>query len=195
MLGRYVCTKDQPNLLLPQYQQAIEIVFQKGIVFGNRLTHIVMDNSYWAFRTYEQFVEYVVGNVERGDQYEIWSLPDLISQGFILAHGKRSGNRSSIPMPSERELQAVRTYLDRGHNGTWKEFVAIFAEDDSDGLEVFVDDEDGYDDLIEYVDGSDGGTYDEVWVLPYTDFEQPEHMYLQARYPNERGEVPVWQPN
>lgn len=102
----------------------------------------------------------------------------------MLAHGKRSEGHTTFPMPSETQLRAVRAYLDVKYN----EFFAIFAEAGSDEFEILLDDED----IISYMDGSDGWAFSEVWVLPYTDIEVPEQMYLQARYPNERDEVPIW---
>jgi hypothetical protein len=55
----------------------------------------------------------------------------------------------------------------------YNEFFAIFAEAKSNDLEILFNDEDGYEDIISYIDGSDGWMFDEVWVLPYTDIEKP----------------------
>jgi hypothetical protein len=186
--GRYVWVDNQPNILTPEYQEKIEAAFPRGIVFGHQ-AHWWYGNtaSHWAFRDFNQFAEHLRQS-RPGDKYEVWSLPDLIAKELVLAHGERSAENNQIPMPPERELRAVRSYLDVKYN----EFFAIFAEAESNDLEIVLNDEDGYEDIISYIDGSDGWMFDEVWVLPYTDIEKPEHIYLQARYPNEHGEVPIW---
>jgi hypothetical protein len=179
--------KDRPNILACDNQKKLHEAFGRGIVFGRHyFFHGGSSGDSFAFHTFEQFAEYLHRS-RPGDLYEVWSLPDLVAKGLILAHSKRGQTNMQMPMPPEEEMQAVRTYP----GVEFREYFAIFVEDDSNDLEIQLDDGFGYEDIITYLDGSDGWSFNEVWILPFTTIEAPEHIHLKAKYPNEQGELPI----
>lgn len=176
--------RDRPSILAPEHQKKLEAAFQRGIVFGEHM-HYYGGSSLdgWAFRDFDRFIEYVHRS-RPGDQYAVWSLPDLVAKNFLLAYCNRAPLAAHAPLLSTEDLQTIRAYLDVKYN----EFVALFAETSSRELEILYNDEDGYEVIVDYIDDP---SFSAVWVFPLTHIDVPEHTYLKAKYPNERDEVPI----
>jgi hypothetical protein len=158
-----------------------------GPVFG-RHYHFAGGRSgdTWAFQTFEAYQNYLARS-KPGDLYQVWSLPALLHQQVALMV-VQFGTRSDAEMISlvEQGLWTVKTYLDVPYN----EFLALYLWAGTLAIEVYLNDIDGFDELLEDVDrySRPGG---EIYVFPFTRIGTEEYILLQGKYPNAEGKVPI----
>jgi hypothetical protein len=115
----------------------------------------------------------------------MWSLPDLLAKGVALLH--LTGD--TVASIQDNCLAAVKAYLDTPFN----EFVALFSTHGRGTIEVQLDDIDGYEDLRERIEWYSGPGV-EIIVFPFTRIETDDYIFLEAKYPNVEGKVPVGGP-
>ena len=181
---------DQPNILASHALARIKQAVAAGPIFG-RHHHFTGGSSAdtWAFHTFEAFRAYLARS-NPGDLYQLWSLPALLHRRVALLQMTFGALSDAETFPAvDRGLWAVKTYLDVPHN----EFLAFYLMAETSAIEVQLDDIDGYEDLLEYVDrySRPGG---EIYVFPFTHIEADEYLLLQAKYPNAEGKVPIGGP-
>jgi hypothetical protein len=166
----YEWVTDRPNILDPYYLEQIKQALAVGPIFG-RHHHLAggcsADN--WAFRTFAAFWTYV-SRSKPGDLYQVWSLPVLLDRQVALlqmAFGTLSDAESFPAL--DKGLSAVKTYLDVPYN----EFLALYTVAGSMSIDVHLNDIDGFEDLLEYVDrySRPGG---EIYVFPFTRIDADE---------------------
>jgi len=107
---------------------------------------------------------------------------------MVLA-GQRRGQVLSEPS-LQTALDAIKTYLSQFKNNIRNEFFAVGLPDGETRLHVLYSDIDWFDELVELIQTcrSPGG---EWYVLPVTNIDAQEFYLVDAKRPNEKGEVPT----
>jgi hypothetical protein len=195
--------KDKPNILSPANLSKIEEAFQRGIIFGYHCFYCgggSPDNC--AFLAYDDLISYLRSRARPGDLFILWSLPSLVETGVQLF--SRSFPLSAdepSPMVSEEELEPVKNYLlvlDPKHAPYYtNEVHAIYYSSREKTTETrvvnFYSKDNWESDWREVLD--DIGRYShpggEIHFFPEPAIDSDDKILLTAKYPNERGEVPI----
>lgn len=179
--------KDMPNILSAESFTKIEWALKKGVVFGHHHHYYggrSLDN--WAFLDFNQLKEYL-SHSRPGDAYDAWSVKYLDEKKLVLAHGRSSSSRrENSLLISTAELQRVRQYLGVQYN----EIINIHISWDTRTVTIDYGDIDSYEDLENDVQFHSHPN-SEIYIFPLTDIQKQEHYLLTAKYPNDKGEVPI----
>jgi hypothetical protein len=164
--------------------------FKQSAVFGLHM-HYAGGTSpdTWAFLDFGPYRDYL--SLSRpGDLYFAWSLRDLIEKKLVLAHGKGSSNtQADASLISAEDLQPVRRYLDIQYH----EIINLYISWGSRTVVTDLGDKDCFEDLEDDI-RIHSHIHAEIYIFPFTDIDKPEHYLLKAKYPNDKGEVPLGGP-
>lgn len=187
VLRQSIWLKNRPNILSVKSLAKMNKALKQSAVFGLHM-HYAGGTSpdTWAFLDFGPFREYL--SLSRpGDLYYAWSLKDLMEKHLILAHGKSSPNTpADSSLISMEDLQPVRRYL----NIQYHEIINLYISCDSRTVAVHLGDIDCFEDLEDEIRIHSHPSA-EIYILPFTDIDEPEHWLLKAKYPNDKGEVPL----
>ncbi len=179
--------KDKPNILSAESLVKIEAALEQGVVFGHHCHYYggcSLDK--WAFLDSKLFKEYV-SQSRPGDLYIAWSVKDLEEKNLLLAHGRSSSDtQSESLLISVEDLQHVRQYLSVENN----EIINLYISWDTRTVAIHDGDIECFEDLEGEI-REHSHPNSEIYVFPLTDIDKPEHYLLQAKYPNDKGEVPI----
>ena len=178
---------DKPNILAPEHLAKVEHATQRGIVFGLHCHYKGGGSpSRWAALDFQQFNQYIARS-RPGDLYFVWSAQDLLDKGLALAHARYPPEApSGVLIFSADVLEGVKSYLSHEYN----EFIAVYIDWTARTAECDFGDIDSYDELREKVTRYSRRDC-EAYVFPLTPIDKPEHYLVEAKYPNEKGEVPI----
>jgi hypothetical protein len=179
--------KDTPNILSPESLAKIEAALQQGVVFGLHM-HYYGGRSLdtWVFVDFNSFREYL-SLAHPGDLFTAWSVRDLEEKELVLAHGQSSPNAQANPsLISKDNLQSVGQYLRVQYN----EIFNVYLSWDTRTATTELGDRDSFEDLENDI-RQHSYANSEIYVFPFNDIDKPEHYLLKAKYPNDKGEVPL----
>ena len=192
---------DRPNILSPESLLRLQEAFQEGIIFGIHWFYCGGGSpDHCAFITYKDLLDYLKSHARPGDLFELWSLPWLLKTNsqFLTRSFSEAGDDDSL-MVSVEELEPVKKYLqvpDPRHSPYYMNevraiyysardqtvearIINFFSEDDWEG-----DWKEVLDDIRRY--SHPGG---EVHLFPEPALQSK--AVLEAKYPNDKGEVPI----
>jgi hypothetical protein len=116
-----------------------------------------------------------------------WSAKDLEEKKLVLAHGRSSPNtQPNSLLISIEDLQPVKQYLSVKYN----EVINVYVSWDTRTVAIDYGDIDCYDDLEGDI-REHSHPNSEIYIFPLTNIDKPEHYLLKAKYPNDKGEVPI----
>jgi hypothetical protein len=199
----YKWVKDGPNILSPDNLSKIEKAFQSGSIFGYHCFYCGGGSpDKCAFVAYNDLISYLRSRARPGDLFILWSLPSLLKTGVQLFSKSfpLSADEASLTISAE-ELEPVKSYLQvlepkyapyymnevhavyysAGDKRIETRIINFFSEDtrETDWREVL-------DDVARY--SHPGG---EIHLFPEPAIDSTDKILLTAKYPNEKGEVPL----
>ena len=180
-------SSEPANLLSAELIQTVREVLDHGMICGLRAFYCGGGGpEACAFSDFEAYLSYVEG-CRPGDWLTLWSVPALDAQGRLLLRKRET------PVSLE-ELQRITQWL-RGAPG--REFLATGKSDSRAAPETSWGDDDSLDELRELAERC--ARTGELAVLPLTELAGtgewiPKFHVVDAKRPNERGEVPLGGP-
>jgi len=177
-------TKDRLNILSPDNISKINFASETGIIFGlHGYCYGGSSASSWAYSNINDFLE-DVSKAKPGDYYVVWSTKELEAKNLVLFHG--TYNESDSTPFSQTDLEIFQNYLSKKYN----EVFVIFRNGNL--LEVKLNDLDyTNDDLLEDIEYWYKKPGEELYIFPFADIDKPEYILVEAKKPNENGEVPI----
>jgi hypothetical protein len=177
--------KDRLHLLSPANLEKVKSALVNGCIFGHHY-HYYGGSAFtiWAYSDFSHFGEYI-SQSRPGDLYVIWSTTQLMDRNMALAWAQYNENiKLGIPLISEIQMHAIEKYLDEDRN----EIISVLQRPDKSYARMYERDE-----LVDFVEllpdfTQPGG---KVFVFPMKDIDTKDHILVQAKYPNENGEVPI----
>jgi hypothetical protein len=185
-------TASGPSILTPANLKIVEETLREGWVCGFHMYYCGgRGGDPVAFRSYETYLKHLE-HARPGDLFILWSVPEIRRRQLLLVDARNeSEERAASPLLSEPSLRCVREYLAGVSKGVANEVLAVASCRDG-VLEAVITDLDGsgWDRFLELSrDASISGGV--LCVLPFTTIDQPEFYLLEAKLPNEKGEVPL----
>lgn len=192
-------TKERPNILSAEVSAKLKRAFQRGIVFGyHSFYYGGRSLDKWAFKTFEDFTDYVRSRAKPGDLFTVWSVPELLERNLHLFSGRFSeaDQETGLIVPPA-PLSEIKAYLEAvkpeyaPHR--MNEVIALYLSPREDApkignINLFY--EDDWDDFVSELRGySRPGA--EIHLFPVEIIETKENIFLDEKYPNENGQVPV----
>ena len=178
---------DSNNILSPINLDKIQRALNRGIIFGLHWFYYGgSSSSSWVCCDYDQFLKMV--SISRpGDIILVWSVKDLLDRNLALAFEKypEATNIHNL-MISEEKLQVIRGYLNNGI----QEFMSILYYPSDKSAEIRYYDTQDYDDFIEFLKDY-GRPGSDVYVFPFNKIDQRGHILVEAKVPNDNGEIPI----
>jgi hypothetical protein len=194
--------KDGPNILSPDNLSKIEEAFQRGIIFGYHCFYCGGGNpDKCAFVAYNDLINYLRSRARPGDLFILWSLPSLVKTGVQLFSRSFPLSDERSLMVSAEELEPVKNYLqvlDPKHAPYYmNEVHAVYYSARDKTIETrlinFFSEHNWESDWREVLD--EFGRYShpggEIHLFPEPAIDSEDKILLKAKYPNERGEVPI----
>ena len=192
---------DRPNTLSPENLLRLQEAFQEGIIFGDHCFYYGGRSPDWcAFIRYEDFLDYLKSHARPGDLFELWSLPQLLRTGSqLLSKSFSDAVDDSSLMVSAEELEPVKKYLqliDPKHSPYYmNEVRAIYYSATDRTVEAriinFFSEDDWEGDWNEVLDEVRRCSHRGGEVHFFAEPELQSKMVLTAKYPNDKGEVPI----
>lgn len=170
---------DSRNLMV------IEQAFGRGPIFLRHALYHGGGGPHWDTATrYEQFLEHL-SHSKPGDWFYVWSIPDLIAKKlhFLNSH------YTSFDVSSEqaaRDFSHIKEFL--GTHG--REVFLVFMPAKSRDPKATFNDLDGYDELIHLATEFTGFPL-ALYAWDMGTLWKPEHLLVNAKFPNTSGEVPI----
>lgn len=178
---------DKPNILAPEHLAKVEQATQHGVVFGLHCHYKGGGSpSLWAALDLQQFNKYIARS-RPGDLYFVWSAQDLTNKGLVLAHARYPQEAPSGALIFSADvLDSIKSYLSHEYN----EFIVVYIARTTRTAECDFGDIYSYDEFKEKATRYSRRDC-EAYVFPLTLIDKPEHYIVEAKYPNEKGEVPI----
>jgi hypothetical protein len=175
-------TQSGPNILSDRNLRKVELALAEGWVCGLHYHHGGGGgNEKVGVAAYPEYLAYVLA-APPGDLFVLWSVANLRSQGLLLAEARLDcGVLEPRSLLSQDDLDRIHQYL-AGRN---HEVIAVALASGSTALTVLTADEDFFQDVVELA-GSTSNTGGSMFVFPLT----RDSCLIEAKRPNERGEVP-----
>jgi hypothetical protein len=130
-----------------------------------------------AFGQYSDYLVYLHGSTKPGDLFCLWSVSKLLNEGVLLL-----ASRFGAPASAE----AVFEYVGVPGN----EILAVGANKDFAPTAVLTDEGgSNWQAFLKMLELSNFGG--EIYVLPFTALDRHGQYFIEAKLPNERGEVPL----
>ncbi len=174
------------NLLSPEIVTAVSEAIDAGIVCGLQAFYCAGHGPEpCAFADLNSYLR-TIEDSRPGDQFTLWSVPALAARGLLLLR------KQEAPV-TEEELQKVKSWLNENQG---REFIAVGYAGKGVPPEVTWGDYDWFDRLEDLARRC--APTGEFAALPLTDLLEPgacnrwsPRLHLvDAKRPNERGEVP-----
>jgi hypothetical protein len=170
------------NLLSPEVVASVRESLNEGIICGLHMFYAGGGGpEACAFSLLNSYLSAVEAS-RPGDWYTLWSVPSLDRQGALLLR------KQSMPA-SESELKSIKGWLD---SDQMREFVAVGCVQPKGLPEVCWGDFDSFGDLSNLADRC--AASGEFAVLPLSDLLGSKLHLVDAKRPNENGEVPLGGP-
>lgn len=185
MGSREIWTKDRPNILSHENIEKIKDTLTRGCIFGHHYYFYGgCSSSAWAYSDFTRFMNYV-SNSKPGDIFVIWSVEQLIENNLLLARIKYNGNSKTVQdLIPEKQMQVINDYWENHKD----EIIVVFKEPEKLDVKSYEkDDIADFSEDLQYVSQFNS----EVFVFPEKEIDTKNYILVEAKYPNENGEVPI----
>jgi hypothetical protein len=194
-------TKDRPNILSNENLSLIGKAFDKGIVFGLQCFYYGgCSPDRIAFLSYDAFASYLSANSRAGDLFILWSLPELLDKQLQVFSGTFTNITAGDFFVPATNLDEIRDYLLEVKEGGYycmNELSALYYSSQEKKIELkninFFSVENWETDWQEFLEDVKTYSYPggEIHLFKGSLFDVDDHILLQAKFPNEHGEVPI----
>lgn len=185
MESKTILVKNRLHILSPENVEKVKVALLGGCIFGHHYHYCGgCAFSIWAHSNFTHFMEYI-SQSKPGDLYVIWSTTQLVNQKLALVEAKYKENAKPgdrfIP---QNQMLIIENYLDQYRN----EIIAVFRRSDEIVARMYERDE-----LVDFVEllNDFSQPQGEVFVFPMKEIDTKDHILVEAKYPNERGETPI----
>jgi hypothetical protein len=170
---------DSANLKL--IQQALE----RGPVYLRHALYHGGGCAHWDTPArYDQFVEHL-SHSNPGDWFYVWSITELIGKHLYFLHRQYV----SFDVSSEqtaRDFSEIKAFLGSGH----QEVLLVFIPSKPHNPKTVFTDLDGYGDILDMATEFTGRCVT-LYAFNMEVLWEPEHLLIDAKFPNAAGEVPI----
>lgn len=176
---------DRPRITDSVNSELIRQALVRGPIYLRHALYHGGGSPHWdTIKRYEQFLDHLA-HANAGDWFFIWSLADLIATKLYFLSAKYQ----RFDLSSQRaakDFSEIKRFLERRKSEV---FLVFIPEEPGDPLADF-NDLDGYSELVKMANTFTGRPVN-LSVFDMEVLWKPEHLLVDAKFPNASGEVPV----